>query len=208
MGLLAGLADFIAGFIAGLGYPGLLVMMALESMLAPVPSEVVMPFAGFLVWQGRFTMEGVLLASLLGSLAGSLLSYALGLYGGRPLVEKHGRWFLVGPRELAWTDRFFARYGAYAVFAARFIPAVRHVISIPAGAARMRLGPFLLATGAGAFAWNAILAYAGLGLGPRWASLGATLAPYELLVLALAGIAVGAYVAHRLREGRHAEARG
>lgn len=196
MALLAGIAQFIVDVIAGLGYPGLVLMMALESMLAPVPSEVVMPFAGYLVWAGTFSMAGVLAASLVGSLLGSLASYYIGYYGGRPLVERYGRWFLIGPHELAWTDRFFARRGAYAVLLCRFIPAVRHVVSIPAGTARMPLGRFVLATALGAFAWNAILAYAGLSLGPRWEQFGEQLAPYEYVVLA-ALVLLGAALAVR-----------
>lgn len=203
--LLAGLAAWIVGFLAALGYPGLFVMMALESMIAPVPSEVVMPFAGFLVFQGQLGFAEVLLVALAGSLAGSLLSYALGLYGGRPLVERYGRWLLLGPKELAWTDRFFARWGALAVFAARFIPVVRHIISIPAGTARMPLRKFLPATALGAFAWNAFLAYMGLRLGPAWESLGSSLGPYEDALLAVVLVAGLAYVAHRWRSGKQTE---
>jgi membrane protein DedA with SNARE-associated domain len=177
-------------------------MMALESMLAPIPSEVVMPFAGYLVHQLQMNMPLVLLVALLGSIAGSLLSYALGLYGGRPIVERYGRWFLLGPKELAWTDAFFARWGALAVFAGRFIPVVRHVISIPAGTARMPLRKFLPPTAAGAFAWNAFLAYMGLQLGPSWDSLGSTIGPYEDALLALAIVGGLAFVAHRWRAGR------
>lgn len=202
MSLLAGLTDLVAGVIASMGYPGVFVLMAAESFLTPVPSTLIMGFAGYLVWRGDFAMPLVLAAALLGSLAGSLLGYALGRYGGRPLVERHGRWFLVTPRDLQRTDAFFARRGAYAVFLGRFVPVVRHVISIPAGAARMPLGPFLLATALGAGTWNAFLAYVGLGLGPRWAETLGWFEPYELAVLALVLFGGGLLVALRLRAVR------
>lgn len=202
MALLGPLVDVIVQVIGTLGYPGLFLMMAAESMFLPVPSEVVMPFAGYLVFLGSFAMPAVLAAAFAGSMAGSLLSYGLGARGGRPFVERYGRWLLVGPQELAWTERFFARYGPWAVLVVRFVPVVRHVISIPAGMARMRLAPFLLATGLGAFAWNAILAYAGVQLGPRWQALRAALEPYELAVLALVVLLVAAYVALKLRAPR------
>lgn len=206
MALLAGLTDLVAGIIAALGYPGVFALMAAESFLTPVPSTLVMGFAGYLVWRGDFTMPVVLLAATLGSLAGSMLGYGLGRYGGRPFAERHLRWFLLTPRDVERTDAFFARWGAWAVFLARFVPVVRHVISIPAGAARMPPGPFLLATALGAGAWNAFLAYVGLGLGPRWAETLALLEPYELAVAVVVAFAAAFVVVHRVRALRAARA--
>lgn len=202
MGLLAGLATFIADVIAGLGYPGLFLMMVGESMIFPVPSEVVMPFAGYLVWLGRFGMVEVLAVSLAGSIVGSLLSYELGRRGGRPLVERYGPYFLVGHKELEWTDRFFARHGATAVFISRFIPAVRHVISIPAGTARMPMRTFLPATILGALGWNAFLAFAGFELGPRWPEIGAWFAPYESAILGIGVVCAALFIGYKVREAR------
>jgi membrane protein DedA with SNARE-associated domain len=145
--------------------------MTAESMLLPVPSEAVMPFAGFLAAQGRFSLPLVLLAALLGSLVGSLVSYALGAWGIEPALERWGKYLFVKKEHLAASHRWFERRGALAVFFARFVPGVRHVVSIPAGTARMPLGPFLLATALGAGAWNAVLAIAGYELGSRWADV-------------------------------------
>jgi membrane protein DedA with SNARE-associated domain len=204
--LLGALVDIVVALIAGLGYPGLFLMMAAESMILPVPSEVVMPFAGFLVAAGAFGFWAVVAVALLGSLAGSLLSYAIGLYGGRPLVERYGRWFLIGPRELAWTDRFFARYGTWAVLGARFIPAVRHVISIPAGVARLPMRRFLPATVLGAGAWNTFLLWVGIELGADWRAFGQMLEPYELALLVLVAIGLALYVGWRWRDAHAATA--
>lgn len=204
MALLAGLTDLVAGIIASMGYPGVFLLMAAESFLTPVPSTVVMGFAGYLVWRGDFAMPGVVVAAALGSAVGSLAGYAIGKYGGRPFVERHLRWFLLTPQDLVRTDAFFTRWGAYAVFLARFVPVVRHVISIPAGAASMPMGRFLAATILGAGAWNAFLAYVGYSLGPRWNETLALLEPYELAVAALLVFAVLFVVAHRVRAMRRA----
>jgi membrane protein DedA with SNARE-associated domain len=202
MAFLAGLTDFVAGVIAAMGYPGVFVLMAMESFITPVPSTLVMGFAGYLVWRGDFLFPLVVIAATMGSMVGSLAGYAIGKYGGRPLVERHGRWFLLTNRDLARTDAFFTRWGAYAVFLARFVPVVRHVISIPAGAASMPMGRFLLATALGAGAWNAFLAWVGMGLGPRWHETLGILEPYEYAAVAVLGVAVVVVVAHRVRAMR------
>lgn len=202
MGLIAGIWDLIVQVIVALGYPGLFLMMAAESMFFPVPSEVVMPFAGYLVGEGTFTLAAVLAVALLGSIAGSLASYEIGRRGGRPFVERYGRYFLIGHRELAWTDHFFERYGTWAVLVARFIPAVRHVISIPAGVAQLPMRKFLPATIVGAFAWNAFLAYVGLRLGASWRSFGEQLEPYELAIVGLVLVGLAAFVVWRVRGER------
>lgn len=204
MGLVAGLSEFVVATMGSLGYGGLFLLMLLESTLVPVPSTVVMGFAGFLAWRGTFTLPLVLLVTLAGTLAGSLLSYALGYFGGRPLVQRHGRWFLVGPLALEAAERFFARWGALAVLLGRFLPAVRHAISIPAGTARMPLPRFLAATAAGAMAWNGFLAVVGYSLGPEWEALLEFAAPYEALLLAAALVAAALLVAWRVRRLRSA----
>lgn len=150
------------------GYGSVGVLMAMESMILPVPSEAVMPFAGFLIFQGKFTFAGVVIASTTGSIVGSLLSYIIGAYGGPYIVHKFGKYLLLRQHHLEMTERFFARYGEKAVFISRFIPVVRHLISIPAGVGRMKLGKFVLYTIVGAAIWNAFLAYVGFQLGNNW----------------------------------------
>lgn len=168
MGITEFLATYITAFIEKTGYPTVFIFMVMESMVFPVPSEAVMPFAGFLIFEGRFSFFGVIAASTLGSIVGSLLSYGLGYYGGKPAIDRFGKWLLLDRRDLAMTERFFARRGAIAILVSRFIPVVRHLISIPAGMGRMNLFPFSLYTVIGAGLWNTILAVAGFYLRQHW----------------------------------------
>lgn len=165
--------EVCVNIISSLGYAGVFFLMTLESMVAPVPSEAVMPFAGVLWAQGEMSFAGILLASTAGSVAGSLLSYAMGRYGGRAFILAYGRYLLLSARDLDFAERFFTRHGAKAVFISRFIPVVRHVSSIPAGMGNMRISTFILYTALGAGAWNAILAYAGYHLGQNLGIMGA-----------------------------------
>ncbi|MCC6486947.1 MAG: DedA family protein [Candidatus Hydrogenedentes bacterium] len=162
------IADWITSFMSALGYPGLVIMMALESMIAPVPSEVVMPFAGFLVVEGQFTFLGAALASSLGTLLGSLLSYWMGKYGGYPLIYRYGKYFLLEREHLEYTVSWFEKRGDIAVLICRFIPVVRHLISIPAGVGKMNIVRFSVFTLLGGTIWNLILLYAGVKLGQHW----------------------------------------
>ena len=194
---LHGLIDFVADLslrvVETLGYPGIFVLMVMESMVFPVPSEAVMPPAGWLAYEGRMSFWLAFLAATLGTVVGSLLSYGMGLYGVRPFLEKYGRYVLVSPHHLDLTHRFFDRRGAaFAVFLSRFVPVVRHLISIPAGSARMPLVPFLVATTAGGALWNLILLYAGFKLGENWEQVTATVESYKVPILALALLAVAA----------------
>lgn len=153
------------------GYFGLFVLMALESMIAPVPSEVVMPFAGYLVLQGRFNLWIAVLVSGLGSIFGSLLSYYIGVYGGRPFVLKFGKYLLLEEEHLVWTEKWFKKQGEKTIFISRFVPVVRHLISIPAGMAKMPMQKFAIYTFAGASIWNIMLLYAGFKLGEHWGKI-------------------------------------
>jgi membrane protein DedA with SNARE-associated domain len=151
------------------GYAGVTLLMALESMIAPVPSEAVMPFVGFLVADGDWGFWPSVAAASLGSLAGSAISYAMGYYGGRPFVLRVGKYLLLNTHDLEWTERFFhENRGAWTVFFCRFIPVIRHFISIPAGTGRMPWIHFLVATGAGATIWNTFLMVCGLKLREHW----------------------------------------
>lgn len=151
------------------GYTGAAGLMVLESMIAPVPSEAVMPFVGFQVAEGKWNLWLAIAATSLGSILGSLLSYWMGLYGGKPLVLKIGRYLLLNQRDLERTEQFFHRKaGLTTVFVARFVPVVRHFISIPAGIGRMPLLPFLGVTLVGATAWNVFLLWCGMKLRDHW----------------------------------------
>lgn len=198
--------------ISSLGYAGIVVLMAFESMVVPLPSELVMPFAGFLAAQGEFSLWLVIAASTVGSVIGSLLSYYMGLYGGKPLLKRYGKFLLLDEEDLEKTERWFARKGDRTILIGRFIPVVRHLISIPAGICRMDLRKFLIYTIIGATAWNGFLAWLGYILGQNWAEVRHYTEPLSYLVafLLLAGGAwfVWRHVAnHRKRHGKGAAAK-
>jgi membrane protein DedA with SNARE-associated domain len=188
---LHGLLDLVASLslqvVETLGYPGVFLLMVMESMVFPVPSEAVLPPAGWLAFEGSMNLWVALLVATLGTLVGSLLSYAMGFYGVRPFLERYGKYVLVSPHHLDLAHRFFDRRGAaFAVFLSRFVPVVRHLISIPAGSARMPLVPFVVATTLGGGLWNLILLYAGFKLGENWAQVTATVDAYKVPILAAA----------------------
>ena len=151
------------------GYAGAGFLMALESMIAPVPSEAVMPFVGFLIADKKWELVPAILATSAGSMLGSVLSYTMGYYGGKPLVLKVGKYLFLNVHDLERTEQFFhRRAGTLTLFISRFIPVVRHFISIPAGTGRMPMIPFLLATLVGATIWNSFLLYLGMKLRDHW----------------------------------------
>ena len=184
-----------------LGYPGIFLLMALESMIVPLPSELVMPFAGFLIAQGKFSLSLVIVASSLGSLLGSLLSYFMGKYGGNRLVLQWGKYVFLDTDDLAKTEQWFARQGEKTIFISRFIPVVRHLISIPAGIGKMNLKKFCFYTLAGATIWNSILTYAGYLLGQHWRLLRMyseyISLPVAILVLSVLGYALYRHIKHK-----------
>jgi membrane protein DedA with SNARE-associated domain len=163
---------FIKSVIASTSYGGVALLMAIESACIPRPSELIMPFAGYLVYEGTLKLLWVATAGAIGCNLGSLIAYEIGCYGGRPLVEKYGRWILLSRRELNWADRFFAHWGYLAVFIARLLPVVRTFIALPAGIARMPRGRFHLYTFVGSWVWCLALAWFGMKLGENWRELG------------------------------------
>jgi membrane protein DedA with SNARE-associated domain len=171
VGITALIAEFATAFIEKIGYAGVFVLMTMESMVFPVPSEAVMPFAGFLIAEGKLTFTGVILFSTIGSIVGSLISYAMGAWGGKPFIDKFGKYLLLDRRDLEFTERFFTKYGSVTIFVSRFIPVVRHLISIPAGTGKMRLLPFSIYTVIGAGLWNAFLTVAGYYLRQSWSEV-------------------------------------
>lgn len=197
------LTETAQAILAATGLWGVFLLMAAESMVLPVPSEAVMPFAGLAAARGEMSILGVLVASTAGSLLGSWLGWLMGRYGLLPLVERYGKYVLVQPHHVAKAHAFFERKGAWAVFLCRFIPGVRHVSSIPAGAARMPLVPFLVATGIGATFWNMALFFVGYKWGQ--AAIDAVKPYLDLVGLALLGLLV-AYVVYEVRKGRKARA--
>jgi len=167
-GITATLAYYAERVIHAIGYPGVFLAMTAESMFLPVPSEAVMPFTGFLVADGVFSLSIVLVVAALGSIVGSLISYFIGAWGGKPFVNRFGKFILLDRRDLEATERFFASRGEVAILLSRFIPVVRHLISLPAGAARMNIWKFSLFTVLGAGLWNTFLAVSGYYLRDHW----------------------------------------
>lgn len=192
MGITEFLIKYITQFIEISGYTGVLILMIFESMIAPVPSEAVMPFAGFLIYEKKFTWLGVALASTTGSIIGSTVSYYLGLYGGKPIIQKFGKYLLLDEHHLELTEKFFGKHGEKAVFISRFIPIVRHLISIPAGIGKMNVPKFLIYTTVGACAWNMILTYIGFVLRNNWNTIHHYNKYGDIIVLLVLGI--GAYM--------------
>jgi membrane protein DedA with SNARE-associated domain len=162
------LSGLIVATISALGYPGVVLMMAIESACIPLPSEIIMPFSGYLVYTGRFGLWGVATAGAVGCVVGSLVAYWVGMYGGRPVIEKYGRYVLISLHDLDIADRWFARRGELIVFASRLLPVIRTFIAFPAGVARMKLGRFIVYTFLGSFPWCLGLAYVGQKLGEQW----------------------------------------
>jgi membrane protein DedA with SNARE-associated domain len=168
--LISALASFIVAVISAGGYFGVVVLMAVESACIPLPSEVIMPFAGYLVSLGQFSLVGAATAGALGCNIGSTLAYMVAAKGGRTAFERWGSYVLIGAAELDRADRFFARYGAITVFVGRLLPVVRTFISFPAGLARMPMMKFQIYSFLGAWPWCFALAYIGYVLGGRWDS--------------------------------------
>src|SRR6185503_2207461 len=162
------LTAFIVAVISTLGYGGIVLLMAIESACIPLPSEIIMPFSGYLVYTGRFNFWWVGVAGALGCVLGSMVAYWVGMYGGRPLIGKYGKYILISHHDLDLADRWFAKYGEIIVFASRLLPAIRTFIAFPAGVARMNIPRFIIYTFAGSLPWCIGLAYVGQKLGEQW----------------------------------------
>jgi len=176
------LAGFIIWGIGLLGYVGVALMMAIESACIPLPSEIIMPFSGYLVSTGRFSLLGVALAGTLGCVLGSMFAYWIGFYGGRKAAEKYGKYVLVTSHDLDIADRFFKKYGNLAVFVSRLLPVVRTFISLPAGIARMNFFQFVVYTFLGSFPFCYFLAFVGKKLGDNWNTLGGYFHKFDAII--------------------------
>jgi membrane protein DedA with SNARE-associated domain len=191
---------FLASLYGAVGYLGVMLAMAIESAMIPLPSELILPFAGFMVsdptkieplTHGAWDFWIVVVVATLGNTLGSLVAYAIGAWGGRPFLERYGKYLLIRPHEIETAERFFVRWGAQTAFFSRLLPIVRTFISFPAGVARMRIRTFVAYSTAGAFIWSTVLVWAGVQLGERWAEIRHALEPFDLLiaVAVVAGLA-------------------
>lgn len=166
--MLGNLASWIADNLAAFGYLGLAVFLLIENLFPPIPSELILPLAGFLVGKGEMSFFPAVLVVTAGSLVGAYMLYALGLWGGRPLVLRYGRWLRVKEGDLDRAEGWFEKYGDWVVFFARMVPGARSVVSVPAGMLQMPLGRFTLLTTSGSATWNVLLIGAGWFLGENW----------------------------------------
>jgi membrane protein DedA with SNARE-associated domain len=183
--LIARLGLFVISVISSIGYLGIVVLMAIESACIPLPSEVIMPFSGYLVYAGRFNLWIVALMGAIGCNLGSEVAYEIGYYGGRPLVERFGSYVLLSQNELDWADRFFSRFGDITVLVSRLLPVVRTFIALPAGIARMPRLRFHVYTFIGSFPWCLALAYLGMKAGQNWKYLGKYFHQFDKIIGAI-----------------------
>ncbi|HET7649251.1 MAG TPA: DedA family protein [Gammaproteobacteria bacterium] len=198
--LLALLAGFLISTISTLGYGGIVLLMAIESACIPLPSEIIMPFSGYLVFRGEFVLWLVAVSGAVGCVLGSLVAYWVGAYGGRPLVEKYGRYILVSHHDLALADRWFGRHGDITILIGRLLPVVRTFIAFPAGVARMPLVKFIIYTFVGSLIWCWALAWVGLRLGEHWDTLGVWFHRFDGVIAGLIILGAVWYIWRHLRQ--------
>lgn len=187
-GIIAWVIAGITGIITTLSYPGIILLMALESACIPIPSEVVMPFAGYLAFKGTFDIVSLTVAGTIGNLIGSIAAYWIGMKAGRPFILKYGRYVLLRKKHLDLAESWFGRYGEVTTFFSRMLPIVRTFISLPAGMAKMNFKKFVLFTTLGSIPWNFALAYVGYVLGEHWESVLGFFSAFDVFVVI--GVAV------------------
>ena len=192
-------------FIADWGYVAVAVLMAAENACIPIPSELILGFAGFLIFSGELSFGPALLAGMVGGLAGSILAYVVGHYGGRSFVDKYGHYILSKPSHVDVAQRWFDKYGLKAVFFSRMLPVVRTFISLPAGFAHVDMKRFLICTIAGSLPWTALILFAGVTLGKSWEIMLAIGHEASLVFVGVCAVVIAvAYL--RYRRNRKAEA--
>ncbi len=201
--LFLGLVDWITAVIASLGYGGLFALMFIEGVITPIPSEFVVPFAGYLAAQGTLNLMLVVLVATAGATAGSMVAYYIGYFAGRPLLLRYGRYVRLGEDDLRWAERWFEKYGDWGNLIGHAIPGVRSFISFPAGMAKMKLWRYVVFTAIGSAIWNTVLAVAGFLLLDRWRSFAEATENVDLYVVAAAVAVVVGYVYwHKWRMAR------
>jgi membrane protein DedA with SNARE-associated domain len=201
--ILAPVAAWIIMVISAGGYLGIVGLMAIESACIPLPSEIIMPFAGYLVSTGRFSLIWVATAGAIGCNLGSILAYEVGKHGGRPFVERYGKYVLLNMHDLELAERFFARWGSATVLICRLLPFVRSFIAFPAGVARMPLVKFHMYTFVGSWPWCFALAWVGMKLGAAWHTdprLGKILHSADAVVIGVLAIGIAFILWHKLKK--------
>ena len=169
--ILETIASYVTAFISVSGYIGVFVCMIIESACIPLPSEIIMPFSGYIVFLGKFDIWIVTFVGSLGNLVGSLIAYAAGFYGGRPFIEKYGKYVLMSKHDIDVADKWFSKYGDITIFVSRMMPVIRTFISLPAGIARMNIIKFSVYSFIGSLPWCFLLTFIGMKLGENWKSI-------------------------------------
>jgi membrane protein DedA with SNARE-associated domain len=193
------LGQIVINMISTLGYFGVFLAMTIESACIPLPSEIIMPFSGYLVYQGQFNFWLVGIVGALGNLAGSLLAYWIGLKGGRPLIEKYGKWILISHHDINVAEKWFNKYGKAAVFWSRLLPVVRTFISFPAGMSEMKISTFSLYTFAGSLPWSLALTWVGFKLGENWNTIGGYFRKFDYAIAIIIIIGIIWYVRRHIK---------
>jgi len=197
--LLTQLGQFVMQLISSMGYFGVFLAMAIESACIPLPSEIILPFTGYLVYRGDFELWPATIAATLGNLFGALVAYYIGVWGGRPLIKRYGHYILIKERELAWTERLFKRHGEVTVLVGRLLPIVRTFISLPAGIAKMNPVKMAIYTVIGALPWCMFLIIVGEKLGENWDALKPLFHRMDLVVGVIIVGGIGYWFTHRRR---------
>ena len=198
--LLAWVSSFIVNTISSWGYAGVFILMALESALMPIPSEIIMPFSGYLAFLGKFSLWQVVWWGTIGNLIGSVAAYFIGVYGGRPLVEKYGKYILISGDDLDLAEKWFKKYGVASIFFSRLLPVVRTFISLPAGIARMPFLKFCFFTFLGSLPWSLLLAYVGVALGENWQSIEIYFRKFDWLIVILGILLISWWLYKKLKK--------
>jgi len=198
------LASIVIAIISAGGYLGIVIAMAIESACIPLPSEVIMPFSGYLVTTGEFTLIGITLAGAFGNVVGSVIAYWVGVYGGRPFIEKYGKYILMREKDIEWADKWFAKYGQYIVFFSRMMPIIRTFISLPAGIARMPFVKFVTLTFLGALPWCWLLGYIGVKLGEHWHDIHKYFHNIDIIIAILILLGIVYFIWHHLPRKKNA----
>jgi membrane protein DedA with SNARE-associated domain len=200
--ILTALSHFVINTIFSMGYLGVVLLMGIESANIPLPSEVIMPFSGYLVYTGKFNLFWVAIAGGLGCLWGSLFSYWIGAKGGRPLIEKYGKYILMSKHDLDIADKWFMKWGMKAVFVGRLLPVIRTFISFPAGIARVNLFWFSVWTFIGSVIWSYFLGWVGYKMGENWDTLGGYFHKFDTVIGIFILVGLAWYIWRHIKHSR------
>lgn len=204
-GLEAHLLTLVKDFLTTIGYPGIFLLMTIEGFGIPIPSELTMPFSGFLASAAggdKFVLPAAIAVGAAGEVAGGIIAYVLGYFGGRPVLERYGRVVLLSPEELDRGETWFGKYGDWVVLVTRLLPAIRSFIALPAGVVRMPAWRFILFSALGSIVWCTVLALLGHALGQHWNSISTSLRKYDVVLLVAVVVLIAFGIYKRVTAGR------